>query len=99
MAAAFACFAYLYFFDDRQLFLMYQCWRQAVNISACCGEKSFDFTADLNGERCQGNTGNYIDGNIFYYEPYEKPVLFFLRDIRPRRRGRPGLKTHRVTEN
>lgn len=81
LATALVCFAYLYFFDYRQLFLMYRSWRQAVNISACYGEKNFDFTADLNGVRYQGNTGNYIDKNIFYYGAYEKPVFFFLRDI------------------
>ena len=78
---AFACFAYLYLNDLPRLGLVYRCWRQAVNISACYGEKSFDFTADLNGVRYQGNTGNLIDKNIFYYGAFEKPVLFFLRDI------------------
>ena len=81
IATAFACFAYLYFFNYPQLFLKYRCWQQAVSIASCYGEKSFDFTADLNGVRYEGNTGNYIDMNIFLYGAFEKPVLFFLRDI------------------
>ncbi len=31
--------------------------------------------------RYQGNTGNYIDSHIFFYGAFEKPILFFLRDI------------------
>jgi len=76
-----ACLAYFYVFEYPQLSLMYRCWRAAVNISHCYHGESFDFTVDLNGVRYEGNTANYIDKNIFYYGAYEKPVLFFLRDI------------------
>ena len=77
----FACLAHFYVFEHPQLFLTYRCWRDAVNISRCYHGESFDFTVDLNGLRYEGNTANYIDKNIFYYGAYEKPVLFFLRDI------------------
>jgi FkbM family methyltransferase len=77
----FACLAYFYVFEHPQLSLTYRCWRDAVNISRCYHGESFDFIVDLNGLRYEGNTANYIDKNIFYYGAYEKPVLFFLRDI------------------
>lgn len=72
---------YYYFFDFPQFSLMLRCWQSATTISACYDNKHFDFTADINGARYEGNTGNYIDKHIFYYGAYEKPVLFFLRDI------------------
>ncbi len=79
--AALACLIYLYIFDTAQLTLTYRCWRHATNISACYRGENFDFSVDLNGARYQGHTGNYVDKNIFFYGAYEKPVLFFLRDI------------------
>jgi len=60
---------------------MYRCWQTAVHISACYDNKSFDFIADINGLRYEGNTGNEVDKSIFYYGAFEKPTLFFLRDI------------------
>jgi len=81
LATALACLTYSYLFNYPQLSLIYRCWRQALNISACYRGDNFDFTADLNGVRYEGNTGNYIDKNIFFYGAFEKPVLFFLRDI------------------
>ena len=72
---------YFYVFDYARLSLINRCWTQTTSISACYQGKDFDFTVDLNGVRYQGNTGNYIDKHIFYYGAYEKPVLFFLRDI------------------
>ena len=73
--------SYFYFFDYSQFSLMYRCWESATNVSACYRDKNFDFTAEINGARYEGNTGNFIDKNIFFYGAYEKPVLFFLRDI------------------
>jgi FkbM family methyltransferase len=31
--------------------------------------------------RYEGNTGNEVDKNIFFYGAHEKPILFFLRDV------------------
>jgi hypothetical protein len=73
--------SYFYFFDYSQFSLMYRCWESATNVSGCYRDKNFDFTAEINGARYEGNTGNFIDKNIFFYGAYEKPVLFFLRDI------------------
>jgi len=39
-----------------------------------------DFAVDYYGLRYRGNTGNYIDANVYYYGAYEKPELYFLRD-------------------
>jgi FkbM family methyltransferase len=60
---------------------MYRCWKNATSTSACYIGGTHDFTVEINGVRYEGNTGNYIDKSIFYYGAYEKPVLFFLRDI------------------
>lgn len=79
--AAISILAYLYLFDFPQLSLMYRCWRNATSTSACFLGKIHDFTVEINGMRYEGTTGNYIDKSIFYYGAYEKPVLFFLRDI------------------
>lgn len=73
--------SYFYFLDYPQFSLIYRCWQSATNLSACYSDKSFDFTAEINGVRYEGNTGNQVDKNIFFYGAHEKPVLFFLRDI------------------
>jgi|SRR5688572_3855008 FkbM family methyltransferase len=78
---AFACLTFLYLFDYPRLHFAFRCWRQAVNISACFRGESFDFTVDLNGLRYEGNTAYNVDKIILYHGAFEKPVLFFLRDI------------------
>jgi FkbM family methyltransferase len=75
------CLASLYLIDREQFYYNYRCWQQAITLSSCFGSGHFDFEVDLNGVRYQGNTGNFIDTNILYYGAYEKPTLFFLRDV------------------
>jgi FkbM family methyltransferase len=41
----------------------------------------FDFEADLEGARYFGHTGSMVDLHILYYGAYEKPILYFLRDV------------------
>src|SRR5262245_36684626 len=41
----------------------------------------FDFSVDLFGLIYEGNTGNYIDREIFYNGAYERPILFLLRNV------------------
>jgi len=60
---------------------MYRCWGTATHLSACYSKKDFDFTAQINGLRYEGNTGNEVDKGIFFYGAFEKPILYFLRDI------------------
>ena len=38
------------------------------------------FTTDFFGLRYQGNLNNSIEFNIYFFEAFEKPLLFFLRD-------------------
>lgn len=79
--SALACLTYLYIFDNAQLVLAYRCWKHATNISACYRGEAVDFSVDLNGMRYEGNVGNHVDNHIFFYGGFEKPILFFLRDI------------------
>jgi len=41
----------------------------------------FQFQTNFFGYRYQGNTGNSIDFNVFYFGIYERQVLFLVRDI------------------
>lgn len=74
------CVVTFYISDRDRFFWNYRCWRQAVALSSCVRGGHFDFEADLNGARYQGNTGNFIDSHVFFYGAYEKPILYFLRD-------------------
>lgn len=76
-----ACLSYLYVFEYDRLSWNVKCWKYATSLSACYRGDEFDFAIDLNGVRYEGNTGNFIDRHIFYFGAYEKPVLFFLRDV------------------
>jgi FkbM family methyltransferase len=75
------CLASLYLIDQERFYYNYRCWQRAITPSSCFGSGHFDFEVDLNGARYQGNSGNFIDTNILYYGAYEKPILFFLRDV------------------
>ncbi len=79
--AVLVCLIYLYLFDNTQLTLSYRCWKYATNIFACYRGEAADFRVDLNGMHYEGNTGNQVDNHIFNYGGFEKPILFFLRDI------------------
>jgi hypothetical protein len=70
----------LYIVDRKLFYWNYRCWQQAVTLSSCFGSGEFDFVADINGARYEGNTGNYIDRHILFYGAFEKPILYFLRD-------------------
>jgi FkbM family methyltransferase len=78
---AVVCAVAFYILDRDRFLWSYSCWRQAVTWASCVRGGHFDFEADLNGARYRGNTGNYIDSHIFLYGAFEKPILFFLRDI------------------
>ncbi len=42
---------------------------------------SFPFTTDFFGLEYRGDLSNSIDYHIYYYGAFEKPLLFFLRDV------------------
>jgi len=71
----------LFVTDPQKIRQTYLCWTQAVSLTSCYRGTHFDFIADINGVQYEGNTGNYLDSQIFYYGAYEKPNLFLLRDI------------------
>lgn len=75
------CVASFYLTDRHRFFWNYRCWQQAVTVSSCFRHGPFDFAADINGARYEGNTGNYVDRHILFYGAFEKPILYFLRDI------------------
>jgi FkbM family methyltransferase len=75
------CATAFYIFDRDRFLWNYRCWQQAVTLASCVRGGHFDFAASLNGARYQGNTGNYIDSHIFFYGAFEKPILYFLRDM------------------
>jgi FkbM family methyltransferase len=74
------CFGYTYIFARSRLHESYLCWRHAVSFTSCFSDKPFDFTANIDGIRYEGNTGNYIDASILTLGAFEKDILFFLRD-------------------
>jgi FkbM family methyltransferase len=74
------CFGYTFLSNRDGLHATYRCWRYAVSVVSCFGDKPFDFTADIDGIQYEGNTGNYIDASILYLGAYEKDILYFLRD-------------------
>jgi len=71
----------LFVSNQKQLRDTYLCWKQAVAISSCYGGRRFDFVADIDGIKYEGNTGNFVDNQIFYDGAFEKPNLFLLRDF------------------
>jgi FkbM family methyltransferase len=75
------CVASFYALDRQRLYLTYRCWQLAAAPSSCLRGGHFDFEADLEGARYFGHTGSMIDVHILYYGAYEKPILYFLRDV------------------
>jgi FkbM family methyltransferase len=61
----------------------YRCLRQAPRFFLSCYRfhGRFDFSVDLFGLIYEGNTGNYIDREIYYNGAYERSILFLLRDL------------------
>ena len=74
------CVVSLYLVDRERFYFNYRCWQQAVTLSSCFRRGHFDFVADLDGVRYEGNTGNFVDSYIFFYGAFERPILYFLRD-------------------
>jgi FkbM family methyltransferase len=73
--------SYLYTFENEKLYGMYRCWTGAPRWRLCYENEPFAFTTDLFGMRWEGHTRNYIDQHILYLGAYEKPILFFMRDV------------------
>ncbi len=81
LTTAFLILFYLNLTDYDHLRRAYLCLKQATSIAACYRGDSVDFVVNIDGIRYEGNLGNGIDSDIFYYGAYEKPILFLLRDV------------------
>jgi FkbM family methyltransferase len=81
LTTAVIALAILYLTDYERVHGKYLCLKQAVSLISCFRGDDFDFVTNLDGVRYQGRLGNYVDQHIFYYGAYEKPNLFFLRDV------------------
>lgn len=67
--------------DRQKLRHAYLCWKQAVSLTSCYRGDHFDFVADLGGVKYEGNTGDFLENQMFYNGAFEKPILFLMRDI------------------
>lgn len=76
-----ALIGFLFATNQQQLRQTYLCWKQAVSLISCYHTGPFDFVADIDGVKYAGNTGNYVDNQIFFDGAFEKPNLFLLRDL------------------
>jgi FkbM family methyltransferase len=79
--SAVACLSYLYLFDYNSLYGLYRCHRYAPKVSHCWNDKAFDFSIDFYGMNYLGNTGNLIDRHVLFWGAWEKPILYFMRDV------------------
>lgn len=80
---ALVCILYLYFFENLKLYGTYRCMIAAPHWYYCYEKKlrDFDFTTDFYGMRYMGNVKNGIDREVLFLGAYEKPILYFMRDV------------------
>lgn len=81
LTTAFLILLYFYLTDYDRLHRTYLCLKQATSIAACYRGDNVDFVVNIDGILYEGNLRNGIDNDIFYYGAYEKPILFWLRDV------------------
>ena len=81
MLTIFACVGYFLAFQNRAVFKVYRCWVAAPAWRHCSSHTPFQFTTDFFGMRYEGNTNNLVDFDILFFGAYEKPILYFLRDV------------------
>ena len=79
--SAVACVSYLYLFDYNSVYGLYRCHRYAPKVAHCWDNKAFDFSVDFYGMNYEGNTGNLIDRHVLFWGAWEKPILYFMRDV------------------
>ncbi len=75
------CFTGLYFYDYDKFYWLYRCFRYAPSGASCSNPTDHDFTVDFYGMKYMGNTQNLIDRSILFVGAYEKPILYFMRDV------------------
>src|SRR3970040_25462 len=67
-------------------FLPYERWKPETAPRRECSEiphldRPVDFVVDFYGFKYQGRSDNLIDSNVLHCGAWEKPVLYFLRDV------------------
>jgi len=76
---------YLYFFEARVVHGVYRCLVATSSLYSCYAgfrrTTDFTFTTDFYGMKYRGNIGNAIDLEVLAIGAYEKPELYFLRDV------------------
>lgn len=82
---------FLFATDPQRLRRNYLCWKQAVSLLSCYGSGAVDFVADIDGIKYEGNSGNYVDNNVFYDGAFDKHILFLLRDLLQTVYGNEGI--------
>ena len=75
------CTALFYLHDRDKFYWTYRCWKLSTTPLTCLKDRNFEFESDLYGFRYRGSTGNLVDRHVFFYGAFEKPILFFLRDV------------------
>lgn len=70
-----------FWYIQRFPFSLNRCLRAARPWYACFVSRSFNFTSDFYGMAYEGNISNSVDQIVLEYGAYEKPVLYFFRDV------------------
>jgi FkbM family methyltransferase len=76
-----ACLIFLYATQPVELYAIYRCLTGAESPLACVQGKPTAFRTTTFGIVYEGNTEDMIDRHVLGYGAYEKPELFFLRDV------------------
>lgn len=73
----------LIFYQTRPVlaYAIYRCFTGAEAVIACINGKPTGFTTTMFGMVYEGNTADLLDRRVLGFGAYEKPELFFLRDV------------------
>jgi FkbM family methyltransferase len=78
---AVASILFIYLTDPQSLYLIYRCAAGAKTPLDCYRGKPTAFKTTTFGMVYEGTTGDSIDLHVLGYGGYEKPQMFFLRDV------------------
>jgi FkbM family methyltransferase len=74
------CLSFFYAESKRAFYMTTRCVGVADPWYACFSRQT-DFAVDFYGMKYAGNTENYIDNAVLWLGAYEKPALYFLKDV------------------
>lgn len=81
LCTAIVCLLYFYVFENIKLYFIYRCLTGTRDWYSCYSGKEVQFSTDFFGMKYEGNTKNGLDREVLIYGAYEKPILYFLRDV------------------